>query len=260
MFPVAVFVCAVAIGGPPQQPASQNSSAPPAETVDLFAAIDHGQVEATFIAHDARQARLQLLNKTDKPLHIVLPEAFAAVPVLAQIDPNARQNRQAANKVPQTLGTGVQGQNIPGLPNIQMPNINRNQAMRGLMNIEPEKVGQIKLRTVCLEYGKPSPTAHVPYQIKPLAEVTTKPGVFELCARLGDRDISQGSIQAAAWHLANDMSWERLGKFSSAGIVMNHNELFSSRELQEAKRLADDAVSQAEKHRKSNAAPGSSGA
>ena len=155
------------------------------ETVELFAAIDQGQVEATFIANNAWQARLQLVNKTDKPLHIILPEAFAAVPVLAQqLDPNSAQGRQSANKAPQTLGVGPTGQNNPGnaFPNMQMPNANRNQGMRAMFNIEPEKVGQLKLRTVCLEYGKPSPTAHVTYQIEPMAKATTKPGVFE-CVR-----------------------------------------------------------------------------
>ena len=54
MFPVAVFVCAVAMGGAPDRAASQNSSASQREGVELFAAIDQGQIEATFIAQDAQ--------------------------------------------------------------------------------------------------------------------------------------------------------------------------------------------------------------
>jgi hypothetical protein len=249
------------MGAAPDRSASQNSSALPQGTVELFAALEQGQIEATFIAQDARQARLQLVNKTDKPLHIILPEAFAAVPVLAQLLPNnTPQNRQAANKAPQPLGTAP-ATNIPGngFPNIQMPNAKGNPGIGPLFNIEPEKMGQLKLRTVCLEYGKPAPTAHVQYQIKPLADVTAKPGVFELCKLLGERDISQGSIQAAAWHLANDMSWERLDKFHSVGILPMHNEMFSKRQLQEGKRLADEALRQAEEHRKASAVVQSSG-
>ena len=40
----------------------------------------------------------------------------------------------------------------------------------------------------------------------------TKPGVAELLTLLGNGKIDQRGAQAAAWHLANGMSWERLAQ------------------------------------------------
>ena len=79
-----------------------------------------------------------------------------------------------------------------------------------MFNVPPEKVGQLKVATVCLEHGKREPRAAIPYEIKPLDSVTTKPGVRELCAMLGSGQINQRAAQAAAWHLNNGMSWQEL--------------------------------------------------
>ena len=51
--------------------------------VEFFAAIESGQVEATVIPRDSKKVTLQLKNKSDQPLTIRLPDAFAAVPVQA---------------------------------------------------------------------------------------------------------------------------------------------------------------------------------
>ncbi|MEX0819292.1 MAG: hypothetical protein WD070_06855, partial [Pirellulaceae bacterium] len=52
--------------------------------VGLFEAMDSGEVEVRFIPKDATEANVLIENKTDKPLTIKFPEAFAGVPVLAQ--------------------------------------------------------------------------------------------------------------------------------------------------------------------------------
>ena len=79
-----------------------------------------------------------------------------------------------------------------------------------MFNVPPEKVGQFKVTTVCLEHGKREPRAAIPYEIKPLDSFTTKPGVRELCQLLGNGQINQRAAQAAAWHLNNGMSWQEL--------------------------------------------------
>ena len=55
-----------------------------ANAVDLFQAIDKGQVDVKVIPKDSSQLRVMIENKTDKPLTVKLPNAFAAVPILAQ--------------------------------------------------------------------------------------------------------------------------------------------------------------------------------
>ena len=66
--------------------AATESTSPPAEpaVLDLFAGIDDGKIEAIVIPRDSKRVTLQLKNKSDQPITIRLPEAFAAVPVQAQ--------------------------------------------------------------------------------------------------------------------------------------------------------------------------------
>jgi hypothetical protein len=51
----------------------------PEETIDLFAAIDRGDVDVRLIPRDARHGNVLIENKTEKPLTVELPDAFAAV-------------------------------------------------------------------------------------------------------------------------------------------------------------------------------------
>src|SRR5690606_17781624 len=55
-----------------------------AETVEMFAAIEAGDIEIKFIPKNANQATFVLINKTKRPLSVKMPAAFAGVPVLAQ--------------------------------------------------------------------------------------------------------------------------------------------------------------------------------
>ena len=52
--------------------------------VDLFDAMKSGDVEVKYVAKNSREGQLLVKNNTDQPLTVKLPEAFAAVPVLAQ--------------------------------------------------------------------------------------------------------------------------------------------------------------------------------
>jgi hypothetical protein len=56
-----------------------------------------------FIPKNSKECRLLVINRTDGPLTILLPEALAGVPALAQIN-NGRPARQ--EKMPQSLGIG----------------------------------------------------------------------------------------------------------------------------------------------------------
>src|SRR5687768_9988684 len=53
-------------------------------SVEMFAAMEEGQIEVKIIAKDSTEANVLIKNKSGKPLNVQLPEAFAAVPVLAQ--------------------------------------------------------------------------------------------------------------------------------------------------------------------------------
>jgi hypothetical protein len=69
--------------------AAAKSADKPAATdkklVDLFDAMKSGDVDVKFVAKNSREGQLLVKNKTDQPLTVKLPDAFAAVPVLAQV-------------------------------------------------------------------------------------------------------------------------------------------------------------------------------
>src|SRR5438876_9486158 len=58
--------------------------APAAESVEMFAAIEAGDIKVKLTAKNDHEAQIRIKNNTDRPLSVRLPEAFAGVPVLAQ--------------------------------------------------------------------------------------------------------------------------------------------------------------------------------
>ena len=58
---------------------------PDDRTVELFDALDAGEIDVTLIPKDAAQARLLIKNNTQRPLNVKMPAAFAGVPALAQV-------------------------------------------------------------------------------------------------------------------------------------------------------------------------------
>ena len=236
--------------------------APAGEPVEIFSGVEKGLIEVRLIPRDSTKANLMIRNKTDKPLNVVLPHAFAGVPVLAQI-PNGLigNNRIGNNRIgnnrqtPQMLGVGPgrnnpwgRGQRNPGIFNPGGPNL----PPPFMFNVAPEKVGKLKLTGVCLEHGKPNPRPKFKYQIKPIRSVTDKPGVAELCEMLGRGEIGQRVAQLAAWHLNNDLSWQRMASMRTSSIVAGRPR-YTRQELLAGKKAAEMATKLAEKNRKATA-------
>ncbi len=224
---------------------------PEGELVEIFSAIEKGQIEVQLIPRDSTRANLLVKNKTDKPLNVVVPQAFAGVPVLAQIPNGLIGNNRIRNnaRLPQQLGVGPGRNNLlgpgmlnRGLPNIGGPNFGRPNMPPGfLFNVAPEKVGKLKLTGVCLEYGKPNPRPKFKYQVKPIRSVTDKPGVAELCAMLGRGEIGQREAQLAAWHLNNEISWQKLAGMRTK-LSVGSRPTYSLQELQAGKKAAQTAT------------------
>lgn len=256
--------------GPAVLPAAERTKdkpLPKGEVVDVFSGIENGQLEVQLIPKDSSKCRLLVKNKTDKPLNVMLPRAFAGVPVLAQFPPIPNQNPNP-NRIPQAVGIGpgrglrnngifgpglmrpgmlnLPGANLPGanLPgaNLQGPNVPGGPFFPGpLFNVAPEKVGKLALPSVCLDYGRPDPRPRIKYQIKPIRSYTDKPGVAEICAMLGSGEISQRVAQLAAWHLNNDQGWKQLASLRQKA-ALGTQPSYSRKELQAAKKAAEEAV------------------
>ncbi len=179
------------------------SPASPPVTVEMFSAIQSGQIAVKMIPKNSKQARIMIENKTDQPLSVKLPDTFAGVPVLAQfgggmgggLGGGLDGGGMGGGGGAQTMGGGMGGMGGGGM---------------GMFNVAPEQVGDFKVTTVCLEHGKDEPNPHVPYEIRPLQDVTSEPELIEVCSMLGKGMMNQRVAQVAAWHLANDMSWQEL--------------------------------------------------
>ncbi|MGA2031663.1 MAG: hypothetical protein ABSG68_05365 [Thermoguttaceae bacterium] len=223
----------------------RRSAAAPKQTVELFAGMQQGQLAVQFIPKDSEQARLLITNKTDQPLTVQLPAAFAGVPVLAQL---GLPGQQAINNP----FNNPLGPRQPNRQQQQQQNNNGPQRVAGapqppaMFDIAPEMVGQIKVPTVCLDYGKPSPRAAIKYQLKPLGEVVDAPGLAEICQQLGRGEIAQRVAQLAAWHFSNDMSWKQLAGIRDK-LVLGMPTTYTKREIDAAQKAADKALKAANK-------------
>ncbi len=201
---------------------------PEHQTVEMFAAIEAGEIGVKLIAKDSTQCRVLIENKTKRPLNVKLPAAFAGVPVLAQAPGlgglgvgglgGGRGNRGLGGGRNQGFGGGMMGgmgmggmgMGGMGMGMFNVPPEKVGANAPAMFNVAPEKVGQIRIATVCLEHGKREPQPSMKYEIKPIEQFTDKKEVHELCRMLGSGLINQRAAQVAAWHLNNNMSWQQL--------------------------------------------------
>ena len=239
---VAAFLTILALCAAPVRVQAQES-----EEVELFAAIEAGELEVKLIPRDAKQANVIITNKTNKPLKVRMPDAFAGVPVLAQIGGFGGQGGGFGGQGGgfggqgggnQGFGGGFGGQGGGGFGGGQQG---------GIFNVGPEKVGKIKVATVCLEHGKDDPNPRVAYELKPIAEFTDNQQAIEVCKMLGRGEIDQGSAQAAAWHFTDGLSWEQLANKIGVKHLNGSVEPFFSRiEVTRGFQIAQAAAKRAE--------------
>jgi hypothetical protein len=236
--------------------------------VEMFKAIADGQIAVKLIPKDATQCRVRIENKTDKPLSVKLPDSFVGVPILAQFGPQQPGGNRGSNRGG-TSGSGNQafGGGMGGYPGGGGGGGGMMGGM-GMFNLPPEKVGQLEIPIVCLEHGKKNPKPAIPYEIRPVESFTQKSGVKELLQIFGAGYLNQGAshlnqqaVQAAAWHLNNDLSWQELACkriYYPGGSV--RGPYFSPQEIQIGMNLAATArkAAQENKDQEKTSRPGNS--
>ncbi len=209
------IACLVAIPAASAREArARRAAAAPVEVHDVLAAESAGLVTVKYIANDSRSAQIVVTNRSDRPLTLRLPEQFAGVPVLAQMGGNgggqAGFGAGGIGAAPQsTGGAGPQNQGM---------NIGGAQG-GGMFSLPPEKTRVVKVTTVCLEHGKPEPSPLRSYKLVELASYSNDPRLAELMTSIGKGEVSQKVAQAAAWHIANGLTWDQLAaeKIDHAG-------------------------------------------
>lgn len=213
---IAILVCGISAtlwGADRGKAANKRLAAPQTEAVDLFTAVQQGDIEVKLIPKNDKEANVFITNKTKRPLSVRLPEAFAGVPVLAQaiggleggglgLGGGGNDNNQN-----QALGGGFGGGGGLGGG---LGGIGGGGGLGGAFNIAPEKVGKLKVACVCLEHGKKDPNPRVAYEMKPIDQFTKDVKVHLVLKLLASGKVSQRIAQAATWHFANKMTWNEL--------------------------------------------------
>jgi len=214
--------------------------------VDFFAAIRNGDLDVKFIPRDSRRAQVLIKNNTDQPLSVKLPDAFVGMPVLAQAAGgagNGNRNTTTGNNNKnqnQSVGGGMGG------------------GYGGAFSVPPERVVKIQVAVVCLNYGKPDPSPHVPYTIVPAETYTSDPEVQEVCRMLGEGQMDQRTAQIAAWHLANHMSWDELADLKVFPHFPQYTRpYFSADEIHDAMGVVTQAIKLADARPEPNSATSS---
>jgi len=234
---------------------------PVGEAVEFFAAVDQGLIEAQLIPKDSTQCRLLVRNKTNKPLSVKLPEAFAGVPVLAQAgfgpDMGAGGGRGRRGGAGYGAGGGYGGGaqgfggGFGGMGGMGFGGMGMGGWGGGFMNVPPERLVQAQAATVCLDHGKPDPRPGIKYEIKPIEAYSSKPAVHELVRMLGRGEVPQRVAQVAAWHLNNDMTWEQLAAKELRFATGLRRPYFTPQEIQAAMQVVAKATNLAEQRKRS---------
>ncbi|WP_145081134.1 hypothetical protein [Aureliella helgolandensis] len=209
------------------------------EAMELFQAIDAGKVEVQFIPKDASQATVIIRNKGKEPLNVELPRAFGAVHVVGQFGGGmggmgggmggmgggmggmgggmGGMGGGMGGGGGQGMGGGMGGMG-GGMGGMGGGMGGMGGGMGGMggmggggmFRVEPDKAAKLKVPCVCLEHGKIDPNPRMKYKIVPIEQINNDPKVTKLCELLGAGKVPQNTAQAAAWHMANGLSWDEL--------------------------------------------------
>ena len=203
-------------------------------SVDLFQAMDHGEIEVIIRNKDAANANLIVENKTDKPLAIRMPAAFSCVPVMRQGGAGApgmvaawavEDSAAAAWAAADSAAAWAAETKVLAVDSVAawaaVDSAAAAWAAAAWAAVEwaavedssisrPDALVKHLLKTFCLEEGKPDPRSRIEYRIQPLTDLNSDPKIFEMCRMLANDEIAQPVAQAAAWNVANGLSWHEL--------------------------------------------------
>ncbi len=207
------------------------------ETVELFSAMEKGEVEVVVRAKDSTAANIIVTNKTDRPLAIEMPAAFAGVPVMRQaglggggagglgggglgggmggggLGGGMGGFGQGGQGFGGGMGGGMGGGGFGGGFGGGMGGMGGmggGGLGGGMFNIPAGATGRVTVTTFCLEHGAPDPDLSKDYTIRPLSVLTTDPAIEQLCHLVANDQLGQRVAQAAAWNIANGLSFEFL--------------------------------------------------
>jgi hypothetical protein len=226
---------------------------PSAERIKLFDGLDQSVLTAKVVAKDEFGGQVFIENKTDKPLTVELPDSIVAVQVLPQAqggddfgggDSGTTSGGNSGGQ--QAAGGGLGGGGFGGGGFGGGGLGGGGFGGGGFFSIPPEQIVRVPYTSVCLEHGKKPPRPGSNYKLVRPEVYTDNTAVHELLKVVGTGKLNKQAAQAAAWHIANGMSWDELmaKKYNRVGV--EDTPYFSQRELFGAQEIVALARKQAE--------------
>lgn len=229
---------------------------PEAEKVKLFDGMKDGTLDVKIITRDEMGGNVLIENTTDKPITVLLPDAFVATPVLKQFGAggqggvggqnNNNQNGNQNGGQQQQSGGGFGGGGFGGggLGGGGFGGGGLGGG-GGFFSVPPEKTVRIPYTSVCLNHGKAEPRPKSNYKIIPLEEYTENEHLREVIRLVGTGKLDSQSAQAAAWHLTDNMSWQELSNKAIKHISGPPEPYFSRAQLVNAQSIVSQAAANA---------------
>ncbi len=214
--------------------------------MDLFDAMQKGEVDAKFIARNSREGRIILSNKTKHSVNVGLPDAFIGMPAsaLAQFGGGGGGGGLGGGGGQQSVGGGGGGRGGGrggGGGGFRGGGGGRGGG-RGGFNIPPEKTIRVDVPLVCLDHGKKEPSSGKAYVMRPIENYIDQPAVIQIVKAYANGDLPPGAAQAAVWNLNSGTSWNELSaKLTGTKRSLVREPYFSAEEIQTAMAIVDQA-------------------
>ena len=218
-----------------------------APVVELFEGIDQGLFEVRVVMNDEYRGRVFVHNTSDQPQTEEVPKAVVGIHVLKQI--GGPFSTGQAGPLNQPFGQNntaygpaqaAAGQLSPS--GSQSPTFNSfNGPGPSFFTIPPEKTVQLQMSSVCIDHGKPAPIPRMSYLLRRLDQHTANRALVKLIENADRQKTDRLALQAAAWHLANRMSWDDLTRKTVTVGAGVQRRLFAPAHLEAARALVDAA-------------------
>lgn len=236
-----------------KRPITKPSYDPDAPRIGLFEGIEQEVLSVKVIAKDETGGNVLIENKTDQPITVELPEAIVGVQVLPQAigggggfgDPGSGSNDDDNGGQNQQIGGGFGGGG-GGFGGGGFGGGGFGGGGGGFFSIPAERVVRVPYNSVCLEHGKAEPHPRVEYKLVRVEDYTDNVQLQELIKLVGTGRLDQQSAQAAAWHLANEMSWEQLAAKTYNRIGAPDVPYFAPQQLFAAQEIVAESKRRAE--------------
>ncbi len=228
----------------PQQPRGAALPEPTAapvglttQTVNLLAASRAGDLDVLARGQGQERVRLSVHNRSARRLNVVVPPGLVAASAAGQGRGGGGGWRGGGM---QSMGLGsaanregafgeFRGTSGPaGLQSIAAAEEARARAIA----VPAGETVEITIPAVCLNYGKPTPTARDTFKLMDVEEYSTDPRVRKALRSLATYGTSIGVAQSVMWRVCNDLPFETM--YEQSGKVMNTHEVALAERFVEA--------------------------